>query len=82
MNVPYVSINQSAENVTGLLPELIKPAIDSCCGNCTNGHGASSIDFNQDGHGNYSQRENITEFIKYDEGDTDLLFPVKGFSGI
>ena len=76
---PYVS--HVGPNDTGILPFILEPAIDTCCKQCTNGHGKSIIDYENDGGRNHANKKIVSELMHNINRDTDLSFPLVGYEG-
>lgn len=51
-----------------------------CCGDCSNGHGTSYVDYNLDGKQNFSTKPAKHDMTEAIDHVTDLHFPVHGYS--
>ena len=74
---PYIEMDSyHAEHPSGLFPKLLPVIVQTCCGNCTEGDGPSSISYAK-------QRRTLEEIKKvehFDQRDT-ITFPISGKKG-
>lgn len=73
---PYT--NRTGDQETGILPWLLNNLVEECCADCSNGHGWSEILYKTDGYGQDGYKEEIGDFSKIINIDTDFSFPILG----
>lgn len=76
INPPYV--DAPGANKSGIITPVLKQAVYSCCGNCTE-HGNSRIDFDYTATGHPARKPGLLQFKRNFEETTELHFPVYGF---
>jgi len=76
INPPYV--DEQGLNKSGIMTPILKQAVYTCCGNCTE-HGVSRIDFENTTTGHPARKPGLLQFKSSFEETTELHFPVYGF---
>ncbi len=61
---------------TGILPKYIDEAVQSCCGNCTGGHGGTSINWKKDKSNSHSVKFDMHSIMESMVAGTQIAVPV------
>ncbi|XP_028409645.1 uncharacterized protein LOC114532360 [Dendronephthya gigantea] len=70
---PYV-MRTADGKLSGIVPELVRRMTSSCCVTC----GGTVLNFNEDGFGEVSEKENYPELLKSFHQTTTFAFPIMG----
>lgn len=75
---PYMKLENGS--YIGAFPFILNWATRTCCLPCTNGHGATSVDYEHDRERVPAEKDNVSLVHKI-EYETDLSFPIEGHRG-
>jgi hypothetical protein len=74
---PYAR-KRSSGSIRGLFPDIVFKMTEWACGECTNGHGKTSINTMENGHGKPSFKSGLLEVLSDINDIPEISFPIHG----
>ena len=75
---PYIT--RQGSSLEGPFPFILDGAARWCCTPCINGHGDTTVDYENDKGGIAAEKDNVSVAQKI-ENEADMTFPIEGFKG-
>lgn len=75
---PYITLQEGS--LVGAFPFVLNEATRSCCTPCINGHGPTTVDYENDKGGDAAKKDNESVVHKI-ENEADMSFPIEGYKG-